>query len=54
MADNTQLNTLLKKCLKFNGAIPTENQTFLFEGLLHKRLKNSFELSLKKNLKFRL
>lgn len=31
MADNTQLNTLLMKCLKFNGAIPTENQIFLFK-----------------------
>lgn len=37
MSDNTQLYTLLKKFLNFNGAIPAENQTFLFKWLLQKK-----------------
>lgn len=31
MSDNTQLYTLLKKFHNFNGAIPAENQIFLFK-----------------------
>lgn len=37
MADNTQLNTLLTKCVNFNGAVSTENQIFLSDSFFKDR-----------------